>query len=146
MIDWDAEIARRTAMTRQHTVGMFDKLDARWAMTEHDMTAALLRKLRAHYPEAWVHKVNERISGGVPDVEFIFNGKPLKIECKGPTTPVTELQIATMNKLLRAGQTVLLLRFTGHGTEHALSLFAPPDQFIPVGMDLFSHIEVTCRR
>lgn len=147
-INWDAEIRKRTERTRLATVAMFERLEENISMTEHDMTAALLRSLRSKYPGAWVHKVNERIQGGVPDIEFIVNGVALKIECKGPKTEVTELQLATMQKLSRAGQKVLLLRFTGHGIKHELSLFNRHEyngSFYDLQMDLFSYIEQTCR-
>lgn len=115
--------------------------------TEHELNARLAKALRTRYPGAWVHKVNERIQGGIPDIEFILNGVVLKIECKGRVTPVTDLQQTTHTKLARAGQNVLLLRFTGtmyH--EHRLEQWAAHGVYEPLTVDLLNYIEVKCRR
>jgi hypothetical protein len=111
-------------------------------MTEHDLTKALLRQLRARFPEAWVHKVNERIAGGLPDIEVILRGAVVKIECKGPKTDVTELQLLTMHKLARAGQTVLLLRYTGVGTKHELFRYdhLSPVRFVLLNTTIFDFL------
>ncbi len=96
-------------------------------MTESTWTAALLKKLRLALPSADVHKVNERIQGGRPDVQVIVKGNTIYLEFKGPKTPVTPLQRRTIDKMRRAGALVYVVRFTGQGTGHVIE--DPPTDY-----------------
>jgi hypothetical protein len=89
-------------------------------MTESQLTANLLKKLRFALPGADIHKVNERIAGGRPDCHIIQYGWHTDIEFKGPKTPITPLQRRTIDKMRRAGAVVLVVRFTGGGLNHVI--------------------------
>lgn len=124
--------------------------------TESTRTAALLKKIRARHPQAFVKKVAQLVGAGLPDAVLVLNGVVLWIEFKGPKTPVTPIQQATMDSLVRNGAYVLLVRFTGNGLEHTISF--PGNEgnrasghgwardFNNVPDSLLSYIEATCRR
>jgi len=86
-------------------------------VNESQKTAAMLKSLRVSFPEAWIHKVNERIAGGVPDIDIIVNTVPIRIECKDLplkadiTKALTALQFQRLLELERAGAIVRVVRF-----------------------------------
>lgn len=87
-------------------------------MNESTRTAQLLRKVRERYPRAFVYKINERISGGIPDIFFTLDGVTLFFEAKRLPTrdvqfvgKVTPLQQRKHRELLLAGAEVWGLAF-----------------------------------
>lgn len=123
-------------------------------MTESQRTSKLLTDIRKRYPGAFVKKLSQLIGAGLPDAVIVLNGVVLWIEFKGPKTPITPIQMATLNTLARNGAKVLVGRFTGHSTDHTLQVVDAPGRLIPshwdagqnIPMNIFSYIEATCRR
>ena len=98
-------------------------------MTEAQITSKFLKQIRQAFPAAFVYKINERIRAGIPDALIVLRGHVVFVEFKGPKTPVTELQRLTHDRLTAAGATVLLVRFTGAGTAHELTVVSEHNAF-----------------
>lgn len=90
-------------------------------MTEAQLTRRELKILRNRWPSAFIWKINDRITAGVPDAVLV-NGaattKTVWIEFKralrmniDPWTLVTPLQKQTMQRLANNGQAVVLVTF-----------------------------------
>jgi hypothetical protein len=118
-------------------------------MTESKATAALLRQIRERYAgkPIFVRKIAQLVGAGLPDVHLIVRGVPMAIECKGPATPITELQAKTLRDIDAAGGRAYVLRFTGEGpaTAHMLSRITRAGE-IPLGQTLFTRIDQILER
>src|ERR1044071_1565120 len=90
-------------------------------MTEAQLTRKELKKIRDRWPSAFVWKINDRITAGVPDA-LLVNGaarsNAVWIEFKrannmkvDPWGLVTPLQRQTMQRLANNNQCVLLATF-----------------------------------
>ena len=90
-------------------------------MTEAQLTRRELKKIRDRWPSAFVWKINDRITAGVPDA-LLVNGAAhdgtVWIEFKraltmkiDPWTLVTPLQRQTMQRLANNGERVVLAVF-----------------------------------
>lgn len=80
-------------------------------MNESQKTQKLLARTRIEVPDAYIRKVNERLSGGVPDIDIVIAGRSVRIECKVEGNDLTELQRRTMDKLASAGAKCYVLVF-----------------------------------
>ena len=98
--------------------------------TESSYTSDVLRHVRQLRPEAIVYKVNDRTTGGIPDVYLGLNGESLWVEFKRSVsarpninTLLTPLQKRTLEKMRNTNiYTLVLVRtparwevFSEHG-------------------------------
>lgn len=91
---------------------------------EAQRTRDLLKRVRATYPRAFVYKVNDKTSSGIPDAVLSLDGEELWVEfkelriVKEPTgeqvlKALTEIQKLTIRKMRNAGMNVVIVAFVG---------------------------------
>jgi hypothetical protein len=54
-------------------------------------------------PKCWVFKTNERSVCGIPDLIGLINGKFFALELKVGYNKATNLQLYTLNQIIKAG-------------------------------------------
>lgn len=79
-------------------------------MSEKDITSSIIRYLKT-VPNCFCWKEHGGIYGtaGIPDIIACISGRFFAFEVKTKTGKVTELQKATINKILAAGGTALVV-------------------------------------
>jgi hypothetical protein len=92
--------------------------------TEAEYTRRVLKALRLRFPEAWIRKLNDQSTGGIPDAVLIHRGFTWWVEFKRIASPhasvgvqLSALQHATMRVLRRAKAFTLLVGFCPDGTQ-----------------------------
>jgi len=93
-------------------------------VNEAKRTTTILAKVRTRWPSAWVWKVNDRITSGIPDAEIVIAGRTFRIEFKLlPSTTaliereITEIQKMTMRALRSAHAHVAVVGVLPTGAE-----------------------------
>lgn len=86
-------------------------------MTESSLTRRELQRIKARWPDAFLWKVNDRITAGIPDALLVLAGRHVWIEFKALTdnerveTAVRDVQKVQIRRLVRAGAEVLIVAF-----------------------------------
>lgn len=97
-------------------------------MNERAYTVRFMKRIGELLPGVWQHKVSDRFTGGVPDLEIGHNGITLHIEFKVDRHKLEALQVLTIGKMRRAGKTVLVIRFLNK--ERNFSIENGRDRFV----------------
>lgn len=83
-------------------------------MNEATRTRTVLQTIRKAHPTAFIWKINDAITGGIPDAVIVLHGHTVWVEFKigKPRTPVekllTDLQQLKIRSLVVAGATVVV--------------------------------------
>lgn len=105
-------------------------------MNEATRTRTVLTEIRKRFPSAFVWKVNDAITGGIPDAVVVLHGHTYWIEFKveKPRTPIvkllTELQQLKIRSLLAAGATVVVAGLLPDGEMRVYEPVVREGQFV----------------
>lgn len=120
---------------------------------EATKTRAFLKKIRDAHPTAFVYKVNDMSSAGIPDSVLIKNRKHVWVEFKElriksePTVEqvekaVTEIQRVTQRQLVFAGAVVYVLAFVPGKREPYVFLRRKHQGLAPISLPFSSMLEL----
>jgi hypothetical protein len=112
-------------------------------MSEALRTRVFLTAVRHAHPDAFVWKISDRVTGGVPDALIVKDGRPIWIEFKkGNPANVAKLlrplQKHQIKKLVDAGAMVFVCVFTKDGYKVFDPVRLEPTNF---GQDLLRMLE-----
>ena len=79
-------------------------------MMESAITQKVMRQIKERWPQAFVVKLSDKYSRGLPDVLAIVKGVCLFIEVKTDIGILSPIQVVTHDRIINAGGDVYLLQ------------------------------------
>ena len=88
-------------------------------MTEAYLVRHIIAAIRARKPEAYVRKLSDRYTRGLPDILVVWHGRAIFLEIKTETGKLSKLQAREIEAIWQAGGLAHVVR----SVESALSIF-----------------------
>lgn len=79
-------------------------------MTESSLKIKVRKEIRKQYPDAWIWKIHDSCSSGIPDFLIIIKGVHIFIELKIKKGVVKPIQEYTISAIKRAGGNAFICR------------------------------------
>lgn len=73
-------------------------------MLERDLIDKARISIKRHFPDAWIWKINDRTTSGIPDLLIINDGRHIFFEMKRPNAgKISKIQKVQVDRINNAG-------------------------------------------